>query len=160
LCFKYLGFSWNLFAKTVEIPSEKKACYLAKLLPWNPDQRFSRKDTKLLLGTLIHCSLALPNGCSCLSALSHFAASFNHFSSTFVHCSPSPAVIADICWWRAQLSTEFCGSIITKPPHISPLEFWIDASSSWGIGIVFDNVWDAWKLRPRWNKDGRDIGWA
>jgi hypothetical protein len=155
--FKYLGFSWSL---SVEILPEKKARYLAKLLPWNPNQRFSRKDTELLLGTLIHCSLALPDGCSHLPALSHFAASFNHFSSTFVCRSPSPAVIADIHWWRTQLSAGFCRSIITKPPHVFPLEFWVDALSSWGIGIVFDNVWDAWKLRAGWNEDGHDIGWA
>jgi Reverse transcriptase-like len=72
----------------------------------------------------------------------------------------SPAIIADIHLWHTQLSTEFCGSIITKPPDVSPLEYWVDTSSSWGIGIVFNNVWDAWKLRPRWNKDGHNIGWA
>jgi hypothetical protein len=33
LRFKYLGFSWSLSAKTVEILPEKKARYLAKLLP-------------------------------------------------------------------------------------------------------------------------------
>jgi hypothetical protein len=97
LHFRYLGFLWSLSAKTVEIPPEKKTHYLTKLLPWNPDQKFSRKDTESLLGTLVHCFLALPNGRSCLSALSHFAASFNHFSSTFICCSLSPAVIADIC---------------------------------------------------------------
>jgi hypothetical protein len=36
----------------------------------------------------------------------------------------------------------------------------VDASSSWGVGILFDGVWDFWKLRPGWNKDGRNIGWA
>jgi hypothetical protein len=77
LHFKYLGFSWSLSAKTIKILPEKKACYVTKLLPWNPDPRFSRKDTESLLGTLVHCSLALPNRFSCLSALSHFAASFH-----------------------------------------------------------------------------------
>jgi hypothetical protein len=35
----------------------------------------------------------------------------------------------------------------------------VDASSSWGIGIVFNDEWDFWKLRPGWEKDGRNIGW-
>jgi hypothetical protein len=113
-----------------------------------------------LLGTLIHCSLALPDRHSCLSALSRFAASFNHFLSPFVRHSPSPTVLTDICWWCAQLSANFCESIISKPLNVSSVEFWVDASSSWGIGIVFDNVWDAWKLKPRWNKDSCNIGWA
>jgi len=36
----------------------------------------------------------------------------------------------------------------------------VDASSSWGIGVVLDNEWDFWALRPGWDKDGRNIGWA
>ena len=59
-----------------------------------------------------------------------------------------------------QLSDDFCGSIITKPPEIDPVEFWVDASSSWGIGIIFGNDWDFWKFRPGWDKNGRNIGWA
>jgi hypothetical protein len=41
-----------------------------------------------------------------------------------------------------------------------PVEFWVDASSSWGVGIVFNGEWDAWRFSPGWNKDGRNIGWA
>ena len=158
--FKYLGFSWNLSSKTVEIPAKKRTYYLMKLSPWSPSQNFSRKDTESLLGTLVHCSLALPDGHSCLSLLSCFAASFNHFTSPFVQGSPSPTILTDIHWWCAQLLTDFCGSLISKPPALSPLEFWVDASSSWGIGIVFDDTWDAWKLKSGWNKDGCDIVWA
>ena len=131
-----------------------------KLSPWNPGQRFSRKETESLLGTLVHCSLALLDGCSCLSSLSHFTTLFNHFTSPFVQWSPSLTILTDICWWHIQLSTNFCGSLISKPPAISPVEFWVDTPSSWGIGTVFDNTWDAWKLKSGWNKDSCDIGWA
>jgi hypothetical protein len=68
--------------------------------------------------------------------------------------------LTDIEWWRAQLSAGFCGSSLSKPPPTSIIEFWVDASTSWGIGIVLDNEWDAWKLSPGWNTDGRNIGWA
>jgi hypothetical protein len=40
------------------------------------------------------------------------------------------------------------------------VEFWLDASSSWGIGIILDGEWDFWRLRPNWDRDGRNIGWA
>ena len=43
---------------------------------------------------------------------------------------------------------------------MSPVEFWVDASSSWGVGLVFDGTWDAWKFSPGWDSDGRYIGWA
>jgi hypothetical protein len=158
--FKYVGFIWDLPAKTVQIPDAKKQRYLVKLLPWTAGQKFSRKDAESVLGTLVHCSLALPDGRSHLPSVSRFVASFNYASSPFVQKSPNPSVLSDIDWWRTQLSANFCGSSLSRPPPPSSCEFWVDASSSWGIGIVFDQEWDSWKLRPGWNKDGRNIGWA
>ena len=29
-----------------------------------------------------------------------------------------------------------------------------------GIGVMFGNRWDAWKLRSGWTGESRDIGWA
>ena len=37
---------------------------------------------------------------------------------------------------------------------------WVDASTSWGIGIIVAGAWDAWRLRSGWTGHGRDIGWA
>ena len=50
-------------------------------------------------------------------------------------------------------------NIIKATPPASPVEFWVDASSSWGIGVVFNSEWDFWRLLPGWDKD-RHIGWA
>jgi hypothetical protein len=158
--FKYLGFVWNLATKTVQIPAPKKLRYLLKLSPWRDGQKFSRKDAESVLGTLVHCSLAVPDGRSHLPSISRFTASFNFVSSPFVRRSPNPSVLTDIRWWCSQLSADFCGSSLSKPPPTSTVEFWVDASSSWGIGIVLDNEWDSWKLIPGWNTDGRNIGWA
>jgi hypothetical protein len=158
--FKYLGFLWDLSAKTVQIPEAKKLRYLSKLEPWVSGTKFSRKDTESLLGTLVHCSLAVPDGRSRLPSLSCFASSFNYTSSPFIQRSPSSGVLSDISWWRTKLSTVFCGSVLSKPPPSAPVEFWVDASSSWGIGIVLGDEWDTWRLQPGWNKNGRNIGWA
>jgi hypothetical protein len=158
--FKYLGFVWSLAAKTVQIPEQKKTRYLLKLAPWQVGQKFSRKEVESTLGTLVHCSLAVPDGRSRLPSISRFAASFNFFSSPFVRRTPNPSVLSDIGWWRTQLTADFCGSTLSRPPPTSDVDFWVDASSSWGIGIVFDGVWDSWVLSPGWNSDGRNIGWA
>jgi hypothetical protein len=158
--FKYLGFIWDLTAKSVQIPDQKKLRYLAKLEPWHNGQKFARKDVESVVGTLVHCSLAIPDGRSHLPSLSRFAASFNFVSSPFVRRTPNPSVLADIEWWRDQLKRQFCGSILSKPPPTSPVDFWVDASTSWGIGIVFDGEWDAWKFAKGWDSDGRNIGWA
>jgi hypothetical protein len=158
--FTYLGFLWSLSTKTVQIPEPKKLRYLVKLDPWREGQKFSRKDVESVVGTLVHCSLAVPHGRSHLPSLSRFAASFNFSSSPFVRKSPSPSVLADISWWRSQLAADFCGSTLAEPPPVSPLEFWVDASSSWGIGIIFAGEWDAWRFSTGWDTDGRNIGWA
>ena len=58
------------------------------------------------------------------------------------------------------MSSEFCGSLLVKPPAATSIEFWVDASSLWDIGIILDNEWDHWRLCPNWDRDGRNIGWA
>jgi hypothetical protein len=40
------------------------------------------------------------------------------------------------------------------------LDIAIDASKSWGIGVVIDNQWDAWHWKAHWHFEGRNIGWA
>ena len=158
--FKYLGFIWDLSTRTVQIPGQKKLRYLEKLEPWRADQKFSKKEAESVLGTLVHCSLAIPDGRSRLPSLSRFASSFNFLSSPFIRKSPNHSVLSDISWWRTCLANDFCGSTLSKPPPISSVEFWVDASSSWGVGVVFDGEWDAWRFSTGWNTDGRNIGWA
>jgi hypothetical protein len=108
--FKYLGFLWSLARKTVQIPEAKKTRYLSKLELWTTGQKFSRKDAESVLGTLVHCSLAVPDGRFRLPALSRFTASFNFLSSPFVRRSPNPSVLSDISWWRTALS-RYSGAI-------------------------------------------------
>ena len=158
--FKYFSFTWNLNDKMVQIPEPKKLRYLSKLELWIPGQKFSKKETESVLGTLVHCTLALPDGRSHLPAISQFASSFNHFSSPFVCRSPNPSILTDIAWWHTCLSDSFCGSSLSKQPNTSPVQFWVNASSSWGIRIILEDEWDAWKLCPGWDKDGCNIRWA
>ena len=158
--FKYLGFIWNLSDKTVRIPDDKKSRYLLKLHPWTQGTKFSRKDAESVLGTLVHCSLAIPDGRSRLPSISRFTSSFNHLSSPYAHRLPNASVFTDIEWWCTQLSAPFSGSTLKDPPIASPIEFWVDASSSWGVGVVFDKFWDHWQFYRGWDKGGRNIGWA
>jgi hypothetical protein len=77
-----------------------------------------------------------------------------------VRKTPPNTVLGDVAWWREELRKDFCGSILSHPPPPSPIEFWVDASTNWGIGIVFNNHWDAIQLRNGWKSGGRNIGWA
>src|SRR5882724_12041923 len=64
-----------------------------------------------------------------------------------------------MAWWKAILLVSD-GSCSLKPhKHIDP-DIWVDASTTWGIGIVIGDRWAAWQLSVSWKKDNRDIGWA
>ncbi|CAK5270747.1 unnamed protein product [Mycena citricolor] len=158
--FIYLGFHWNITDKSVSIPDGKKSKYIARLLLWTPDASFTVKEAESLLGTLVHCSLPLPEGKSRLPAISKFAASFAHTRSPFSRRKPNATVLDDVSWWLSQLHKPFCGSRLMKPPSLSGIQFFVDASTSWGIGVVFDGVWQRWRLTHSALRDGRDIGWA
>jgi hypothetical protein len=109
---------------------------------------------------LVHCSLAILKGHSQLSSIACFAASFQFAHSEFVYKTPNASVLSNITWWRRQLSLPFTGSSLKKPPPTSSIEFWVDASAVWGIGVIFNGFWDAWKLQGNWKSNGRNIGWA
>jgi hypothetical protein len=82
--FAYVGFEWSLPLRTVEIPLAKKTKYLKRLSPWSqPGARVGRKDIDKLLGTLVHCSLAVPDGRSRLVALTRLASAFDSAKSKF-----------------------------------------------------------------------------
>ena len=37
---------------------------------------------------------------------------------------------------------------------------WVDASLTWGIGLIVAKRWAAWHLLTGWDGEDRDIGWA
>jgi hypothetical protein len=113
---------------------------------WSSVTKVGRKDIDKLLGTLVHCSLAVPDGRSRLVALTRLASAFGSAKSKFSRWAPSAGVLDDISFWQGELLLEFCGSSLQPPPDLSATEFWVDASTSFGIGVVFNDSWDAWKL--------------
>jgi hypothetical protein len=158
--FQYLGFIWDLETKFVRIPDNKCTKYRAKISAWLDARNHTLKNVESLLGTLVHCSLAIPKGRSHLPSLSHFASSFRGKSS-FIRHSPNATTRQDVTWWLDILSTTTCGSSIQSPPPLSTIEFWVDASTSFGIGVVLGHEWEAWRLLPGWDTNPQHrIGWA
>lgn len=134
--FTYVGFLWNLDPKDIQIPDKKKAKYLGRLAPWVEGTKFSQVDAESILGTLVHCALAVPDGRSCLPSLSQFATSFKGMCSNFMRKSPPSSVLNDIAWWQLHLQEDFCGSTLSCPPPPSPIG-WFDGAlepSSTAIG--------------------------
>jgi len=56
-CQRYIGFDWDLAAKSVALPSEKLSKLLATLSLWlSPNARHTRKEAQSLQGRLVHAS--------------------------------------------------------------------------------------------------------
>ncbi|QRV78783.1 polyprotein like [Ceratobasidium sp. AG-Ba] len=159
--FTYLGFDWNLPGRSVTIPLSKREKYSRRIADWLPGKRFTLKQTQEVVGCLAHCAQAVPNGRPRLRALIAFVASFPHSQSTRFLRRPVPEpAIDEIAWWREQLARPDCGSVVR--PNRAPISTLImsDASTSFGLGVIIDNLWWSWRLMQGWRTPGRDIGWA
>lgn len=155
----YLGFLWDLRHRTVSLPDDKRLKYLRKVNAFLASARRGRvtqNDAMSLNGTLSHITFVFPQGRAYLTNLSAFTASFPH---KFATRYPPRSLNSDLLWWADQLSV--AGAYRTLTPRI-PLthSVWVDASTSWGIGVVIDGCWSAWKWAPDWKGGWRDIGWA
>lgn len=65
-----------------------------------------------------------------------------------------------MAWWRARLQEAYVGMKIICPPAPLGNSVFVDASTSWGIGLVLDGKWLAWQFQDGWRSEGREIGWA
>lgn len=159
-CFIYIGFRWDIEAKTVSLPESKRLKYLSRVRRFIDLYQHARaplSHTLTLQGSLVHIAFVYPLGRSHLPSLFYFSSGFNGSSSARRY--PSNPLIRDLRWWDSTLSSP-CISRSLKPhgPTL-PLDIFVDASTDWGIGIVVDGPWDAWRLIPGWKDQGRNIGW-
>ncbi len=160
----YLGFLWDLPGKAVSLPEKKRLKYLARTQEFleqaEQGQRVDLQTVMKLSGSLTHITFVYPLGRAYLPNLCTFIASFkNKFAPRY----PPHSVISDVRWWRVQLQVPGVKRSLNPRGPLQDFGVSVDASTDWGIGIVVDGCWDAWKwsiARAGWNTEGRDIGWA
>ena len=158
--FVYIGFLWDLTEKTVSLPEPKRVKYQLKLAQWSASFCPTVTEVESLIGTLNHICLITPEGRGHLQGLYKLRASFNQSRNRWVRHSIPSAALDNIAWWRARLSVPSITMEVIRPPPPSDDLIYVDASTDWGIGLLINNRWLAWKLKPGWRSDGRDIGWA
>ena len=156
----YLGLVWNFDQRTVALAETKRVKYLCKVNNFLTNHSSSRVEKKLamsLLGTLSHITVVHQDGRSYLSALSAFISTFtNEHKPRY----PRTSVIKDLEWWSIKLTETNFARSLTPRGETQDLGIWVDASKSWGIGIIIGDEWDAWQWSSSWHTEGRDIGWA
>jgi hypothetical protein len=157
----FIGFQWDIPNKLVSLTDEKRFKFLERVRQFI--QRFDTHPCQLLdiqkiHGSLCHISFVYFEGRSHLASLSNFASTFplnNDYAIRF----PPPSVITDLNWWFATLSVAGVSRSLRPRGVAVDLGFFVDASTSWGIGIIMGNDWAAFRLRPSWKIPGRDICW-
>lgn len=158
--FTFIGLSWDLVRKTVALPCHKRLKYLLRTQSFLDRFRVSRcqlKDVERLHGTLCYASFVYTDGRSRLPSLSNFAATFH--GDVHIKYFPTHALMSDLRWWATRLSDLSFSRPIIPPALISPLSIYVDASTSWGLGLVVDSRWMAFRLSDSWKIPGRDITW-
>ncbi|EAU91389.2 hypothetical protein CC1G_07424 [Coprinopsis cinerea okayama7 len=159
--FQYIGFLWDLERKEVSLPDDKRLKFRERtrrfLDNFEGHQSCTLKDVEKIHGSLCHVAFVHIEGRSRLAALSNFATSFkeSYLAKRFL---PDP-VIRDLRWWRDRLSTPAKPRSIRHRGPPQDLGLYVDASTSWGIGISVGGRWAAYRLRDSWKVKGRDIGW-
>ena len=154
----YLGLIWDLELRVVTLSESKRSKYLLAIKEWNKSRTHSLNEVQKLHGKLLHAALVIPAG---RAYLIHLEAMLGIFSdSPFKPRTPPHGCIEDLLWWSRILSSPPRPIRIPAPCFIHDFTAFSDASSGVGIGIVLGERWQAWTLRPEWNSDGRDIGWA
>jgi hypothetical protein len=157
---RYIGFDWNLDRRTVMLPPDKLSKTLSVLSHWlTPGERFIAREAASLHGKLVHISCIFPLIRPFLSGIASFALSFKHPRAKL---RVPPNLQADLSWIQFVVK-----SLPNEMPLASrqpvDLQWWGDASTSFGIGIAVGRYWAVWKWAPGFRVGPHqefNIGWA
>ena len=157
---RYIGFDWDLNARTVAFPPEKRSKTLMLIENWlKAGGTFLAREAASLHGKLIHLACIFPLIRPFLRSIASFSSGFQ---SPRARLHATPPLQADLSWVRF-IVLNLPNKMPLSPPLPVDLNWWGDASSSFGIGIVLGTYWAVWKWAPGFLVGPRrdhDIGWA
>ena len=156
----FIGFHWDIPNRRVSLPEGKRLKFLNRVRVFTDQfdgHRCSLLDVEKIHGSLCHVAFVYTEGRSRLPSLSNFAASFH--DNEFSHRYPPRSMMSDLRWWLSSLNKpDFYRELKIRGP-VQDMGLFVDASTSWGIGIVVGSEWAAFKLATGWKLPGRDICW-
>jgi hypothetical protein len=157
----FIGFRWDIPNRTVGLPERKRIKFLQRVRQFI--DRFSTHpcellDIQKLHGSLCHVAFVYMEGRSHLASLSNFTSKFP-INIEYATRHPPPSVITDLKWWHAMLSKPDVYRVLRPRGVTQDLGLFVDASTSWGIGIIIGDEWTAFRLTSSWKVPGRDICW-
>ena len=158
LAVPFCGFLWDLRARTVCLLDKKCAKYILAINTWNSVAKHTLSEAQSLHGKLMHAATVFPAGRAYLTGLAALIGQFGGNIYALRHSSGH--IRDDLIWWKARLSAGSTPRRLPIPTTVRDSHAFSDASSGVGIGVWIGGWWRAWWLKPGWNSNGRDIGWA
>jgi hypothetical protein len=156
----FIGFRWDLPDRHVSLPEEKRLKFHNRVrifLDCFSDHQCSLLDIQKIHGSLCHVAFVYSQGRSRLPSLSNFIASF--MGNEFARRYAPKSMITDLKWWLQTLNVSgFHRKLLPRGP-CQDMGLFVDASTSWGIGIIIAGRWAAFRLHENWKIEGRDICW-
>jgi hypothetical protein len=155
----FIGFEWDLSTRRVGLPTQKCEKYAIAIQDWQERKSHSLQEVRRLYGKLAHAAQVVTPGRARLTGMEAMLGTFS--GSTFCTRKPPKRLLDDLDWWAQTLAQRPAPSRpISDPSEAIDRQAFSDASSTIGIGITVGDRWRAWRLRPGWAAEGRDIAWA
>ncbi len=152
----FIGFHWDLRRRRVSLPLEKRLKFLRRVQDFIAHKTVTLLQVQEIHGSLFHVTFVYRDGSSRLPVISRFIAVFKS-EHAVLHI---PCPIKDVLiWWEQRLSDPLVFCRLEPLPPLKDLHIYVDASTSWGIGIVIGRQWYAFRLTDTWKMPGRSIGW-
>ena len=157
---RYISFDWDLERKSVALPKEKLQATQLLMKEWqHPDMSFSAREAASLHRKLVHVSCIFPLIRPFLHSISFLS---QNFTSPRAKLHATPSVQHDLSWIHFLLH-QLPNEVPLMNQEIVDLNWWGDASTSFGIGVVLGEFFTVWKYAPGFQaspKEAFDIGWA
>jgi len=156
----FIGFRWDIPAKLVSLPEEKRLKFYERVrcfLHSFKHRPCHLLDVEKIHGSLCHVAFVYMDGRSRLPSLSNFASSFHN--NDLITRYPPHSMISDLTWWLKRLQMGDVSRPLRPRGPLQDLGLYVDASTSWGIGIIIGDRWASFQLSPTWKVPGRDICW-
>jgi hypothetical protein len=156
----YIGFRWDIPQRLVSLSPPKRLKFLERVrvfIDKFSGHRCHLYDIESIHGSLCHIAFVYLAGRSRLPSLSNFAASFKNDEYTMRY--PPPSVISDLQWWHDALQHVDVSRNLFPRGEVQDFGIYVDACTSWGIGIVIDGYWAAFQLKDDWKLPLHDICW-
>jgi len=159
----FIGYLWDIPQRTVSLPEEKWLKFRERVRRFLNDFCDTHHpchllDVQKIHGSLCHVAFVYTHGRSRLSSISNFASKFKNDEFRTLYIS-SRSMVSDLRWWLNILSSPSIVRLLRPRGPLQDLGLYVDASTSWGIGIVIGDEWSSFQLSPSWKIQGRDICW-